>query len=960
VDALLQSALQLAPEAQEAFLQEACCGDPALAAEVRSLLVAHGEASGILDRPAMELAAKTLDADDLAGVPAIRPKQEISHYRVLRQLGRGGMGVVYEAEDTRLGRHVALKLMLDADRGDRKALSRFHQEALGISSLNHPNICTIHEVETHDGTPVIVMELLDGETLKERLARGSIPPAAQIRWGMEIADALEAAHAKGVVHRDIKPANLFITSRGSIKVLDFGLAKLGAQAAASPEEPLTSAGVLTGTTAYMSPEQVRGDPIDGRTDLWSLGVVLYEMGTGVRPFEERNVALTLNAILNRAPASITGGRVDVPAGLGRIIDKALEKDRERRYAHASELRADLDALQRGGADARAAGGRADSRRTRRWAMAFVASALIVAAMFIGLDRWRRSIPPTAAPLTDQDVVVVADFENHTGDRVLDKALTQALAFELAESSFLKAMDATAVRQVLRFSGRPPDTRVTTDIARDLCLREGHKATLAGSIVSVGSSYLLALEATNCQSGATIAREQATAADKEHIVEALARATRSMRTKLGESLGSIPADQRAYARVTTTSLEALEAYYMGHAEWFTTIDSRAAFPFYQRAVELDPNFAIAWLNMGLKTLGSGNVEDVARGKAYLAKAHSLIDHVSDRERLLIAGQYESWLGDQNKGLELHRVLTQTYPRDATLHGNLSWKYWYLGQLDDALAEAQQEMRLGPKIVRGYVTAAGVLTETNRLDEAKRIIEMAHANGLENAAWLHSQRLEIAYGEADQPIIDKELAWLTARQREATAMLYRANHAAALGHHAQSAALYDRAAELAGQGKSDIGPWSFLNEKATSAALFGWCGGRGPSQYPFPVAVALCGDPTTAQQLVESGMRDYQNLPIARWPAGGQVGPIACLRGRILQGRGRAAEAAAVFEEMIRRKAANWGPEYPAAYVGLARARKQGGDVAGARQAYEAFLALWKDADPDIPLLVAARKEFANLR
>jgi eukaryotic-like serine/threonine-protein kinase len=960
IDELLQSTRQLSPEARAPFLRQACGGDADLEQHIWSLLRAQPDVAGFLDAAATRVTTLAQELrEDTGAAGHILTGHTISHYRVLRPIDRGGMGIVYEAEDLRLGRHVALKVLQDSGSGQHKELLRFEQEARAIASLNHPNICTVFEVEEHDAQPVIVMELLKGVTLKQRMKAGPVGLQDLAQWGIEIADALGAAHERGVIHRDIKPANVFITSRGISKILDFGLAKLStSDSDSSPlaDQSLTTGGVVRGTTPYMSPEQVRGDDLDGRSDLFSLGVVLYEMATGRRPFDEKNVPLTMDAVLNKDPPPVSDINPGLPEALVRIVSKALEKDRGGRYQRASEIRSDLLMLRSGSdrerptatpihaASAPVAGQRGRLHWTKATVVAF--AAVIVAVVGASVYQSRQSKP--AGRLTDQDVLVVADFDNSTGDPVFDRALRQALAFQLQESPLLKAMDDAQVRLALQLSGKPVDTRLTGEVAREVCVREREKATLEGSIAPLGSSYLLALRAVNCRTGEVIVRRQATAPDKEHVVEALAQATTSLRARLGESLNTIPGDDRVYShRVTTTSLEALEAFYLGDTEWSLTDNSRAAIPFYRRATELDPNFAMAWTILGMRYTTIG---DDVHSRESIEKGYSLIDRVSERERLFITAVYERFNNrNVDKATEIYQVLTRTYPRDAVLHGGLSTLYLQRGELEKALAEAEASIKLGPKIVLYHRAAVSILMELNRMDDAKAVIDRARANGLESSS-LHSQRLYIALAEGDRAAQDNELAWFAGKPEEAVALRHLANHAAAIGHHRRATQFFERAAALARERKSDIDPRTLVIERVAADALLGRCPARPSPQSPLPpLVIAIC-KADVAQKLVAQASQAGVAMT---------VGPPGYVRGTALLAEGRAEEAAALFEQMLARRATNWGPEYPAAQVGLARAAARSGDAAKARKAYDDFFALWKDADLDIPLLLAARNEYDAL-
>src|SRR6516165_4429340 len=579
----------------------------------------------------------------------------VSHYRVLKELGVGGMGVVYEAEDSRLGRRVALKFLPGNVGQDQKALQRFEREARAASSLNHPSICVIHEVEEHNGQPVIVMELLEGESLKERIRKGRMANDELLDLGIQVSAALEAAHIKGIIHRDIKPGNIFVVSPGRAKILDFGLAKMISAAVVADDkcedESLTAEGVIPGTTPYMSPEQVRGEEIDGRSDLFSLGVVLYEIATGQRPFARKNRVLTHDAILNARPAPPSTLNPALPAELERIIDRCLEKDRNLRYPHASEIRTDLQRLRReldsqrtpnaaertvfptgSGPDSPGVAGTLPDRIAPRWKSKFMIAVGIVAAIVVAVLGFLHTHRATA--LTEKDTIVLADFDNKTGDPVFDDTLKQALAVDLGQSPFLNIVSDREVAATLRLMGRSPYQPVTGDVARELCQRVESKAMLVGSISNLGSHYVIGLNAVNCANDETLVRQQVEAQGKEQILKALGNAAGDMRRKLGESLTSIRQFDTPIEEATTSSLEALKAYSMGRKTWHERGDA-AAIPFYKQAIALDTNFplvhaavAVSYMNLGQASTASENA----------TIAYKLRERVSQREKYRIEALY----------------------------------------------------------------------------------------------------------------------------------------------------------------------------------------------------------------------------------------------------------------------------------------------------------------------------------
>lgn len=1005
LDALFYGCLELPPEARSAFLEQNCADDQELRTELEALLRDVEEPMDFLQQPILEAAHELVAHSEPT---RLTPGSRLDHYEIISLFATGGMGQVYLAEDTTLKRRVALKILPTEFTGDEHALQRFQREAQAASALNHPNILTIYGCGETDGLRFIASEFVEGATLREKLGAGRLELDTVLDMGIQIASALDAAHCAGIIHRDIKPENIIIRSDGLLKIVDFGIAKLTRTHALHKQiggvtTSVTHPAMLIGTAAYMSPEQATGKELDTRTDLFSFGVVLYEMTTGVSPFWADTPGGMLENILTRTPAAVGQLNSPAPAKLEEIIAKGLEKDRDLRYQRASEMRSDLQTLKQDSDSGKWLAVRKSAARTSKARLWIAVGAAMLVALVLGA--YLSSHHP--AKLTDKDTLVLAGFVNTTGDTVFDGTLRQGLSAQLEQSPFLNLLSDRRVAQTLSLMAQPKEIALTGKVAAEVCQRSASAAVVEGSIAQLGTQYVLGLRAADCRSGDVLDDELEIAKDKDHVLPALGKAATKMRRKLGESLDSLEKYDVTLEKVTTPSLEALKAYSLGMRARVVQSDDQGAIPLLLHAVSLDPNFAVAYAALGTSY---SNLDQTALARENALKAYSLRERASERERFYIEARYQlTVLGNLEAALKTCQLWAQIYPRDEVAQNNLVVIYEELGDLPKALSLAREALKINPGSGNAYGNVMGGYLNLSRFDDAKAVALEAQRHNLDSAR-IHRVLYRIAFAQRDWATVEREANYLATKPAYENVILDDRSQAAAfVGQMGKARTLTQRILENALRSGDKETAATYHYEAALREALVGNPKiARQQAQAALALssakdviamsafALALSGESTKSTRLADDLARQFPEdtlvqvdflpciraavalhadipsralellVPAERSELGSPISLTfalypAYLRGEALLAVHRGKDAVVEFQKILDNPGAVTDePIGSLAQLGLARAYALSHEDARAKAAYENLFVLWKDADPDIPTLKQAKIEFARLK
>ena len=1005
---LFDEALELPAERRASFL-EACGEDSTLRAEVEALLEHNQRAGSFLqESPAQNLAVVS---PPIVTIPTFSSGEVIAgRFRIAGFIGRGGMGDVYKAEDTRLHRLVALKFLPEELAKHAQSMSRFQREAEAASSLNHPNICVVYDLGEQNGRAFIAMELLEGQTLRNVIVGRPLELERLLQIGIQVADGLDAAHMKGIVHRDIKPENIFINSRGDAKILDFGLAKLQRKGSAASDEAtiteaaeLTQHGVAMGTVAYMSPEQARGERLDARTDLFSVGLVLYEMATGRRAFSGATSAIIFAALLKDTPQPPSEINRAIPVELEKIIGKGLEKDRTLRYQHASEIRADLRRLRRESQEAAIS-----SRGHKLWpvkhhlplkkAVGFLAVTIVAGAVTGG---YLHRVSTKQAQPAGRQSVVIAEFENSTDDAVLDGTVKDAVAVQLEQSPLLQIVPEEKITEALKKGGNPADIKLTNDLGKTVCKRIEANAVVGGSLARSPNGYVITVNAVNCDTGVYIAKAQLQAGNKEQVLGTIWKATADLRHAMGEPLKSIQ-DNDIGTVATTSSMEAFRAFEKGR-ELHSQGDNAGAIPFLKQATELDPNFAAAYVALGNGYAGMGATD--LRNEAF-RKAFSLRNRTSGSERRLIeAIYYGSVTGEMFKNIDALKRWEMLKPDDFSPHNLLGLAYRKLGDNQNAERELRETLRIGPDSSIPYDNLGGCLLEADQFDKLRSLLAQASVKGLDDNPGLHELRFALALVTGDTTALAKEQSWSHSTSDQMTGLGMRIEQQVETGHKNDARMSTNSAVQIAARSNMRDTAAGVLLYEAWAEALWGYTKEpRDTAQRALKFCksatcstsaartLAMTKDFLQSRRLLKELSKNRPDdtllnsitLPLVRsvleYRAGRGEGALqaqdplqpfdfgsvagvsaAYIRGLAHQRENQPEEAIKDFQAVIEHQGLGaTTPERVLAYVQLGRSYATTRNFEKSRAEYSHFFALWKDADPDIPILKEAKVEYAKLQ